>query len=140
MERKFERLNKLYTCKFFLELYNLATLFKLYDSLMADNNFGFEELFVWQKARVFKNDISVLVKVFPKEEKYRITDQIIRSTRSINALIAEGHGRFSYPDRIHFCIQARGSLSETVNHLIDAYDEKLISEKHMVLIIFNFYP
>jgi four helix bundle protein len=46
-------------------------------------------------------------------------------------LISEGHGRFSYPDQIHFCIQARGSLSETVNHIIDAFDDKYISEEKL---------
>ena len=56
-----------------------------------------------------------------------MTDQVKRSVRSINANIAEGHGRFTYPDQIHFCIMARGSLSETINHLIDALDEGLQS-------------
>jgi len=49
-------------------------------------------------------------------------DQIIRSSRGVNSAIAEGHGRYTFPDRIHFCIIARGSLAETYNHLIDAYD------------------
>ena len=37
-----------------------------------------------------------LVKKFPPEEKYRLTDQLLRSSRSITAQIAEGHGRFHY--------------------------------------------
>jgi four helix bundle protein len=69
----------------------------------------------------------MLVKTFPIEEKFRLCDQLIRSSRSINANISEGHGRFTYKDQIHFCIQARGSLSETLNHLIDAYDCKYIT-------------
>ncbi|NJE06866.1 four helix bundle protein, partial [Thermococcus sp. M36] len=85
-----------------------------------NSNFGFEELEVWKKSRIFKNEIRLLTKYFPPEEKFKLIDQIIRSSRSINSLIAEGHGRFSYPDQIHFCIQARGSLAETINHLIDA--------------------
>ncbi len=93
--------------------------------------FGFEELELWKKARSFKNDMAELVKTFPSEEKFRLIDQILRSSRSINALIAEGHGRFTYPDQIHFCIQARGSLAETVNHLIDAFDEGYISEDQL---------
>ncbi len=51
-----------------------------------------------------------------------MTDQIIRSARSVNSSIAEGHGRYTFPDQIHFCVIARGSLAETYNHLIDAYD------------------
>jgi four helix bundle protein len=77
--------------------------------------------------RLFKNDIRGISKQFPAEEKFRLTDQIIRSSRSINALITEGHGRFTYPNQIHYCIQARGSLTETINHFTDAYDEKYIS-------------
>lgn len=95
---------------------------------MNPNSFGFEELEIWKKARTYKIEISLLVKLFPPEEKFKLTDQIIRSSRSIGSLIAEGHGRFSYPDQIHFCVQARGSLTETVNHLIDALDEDYISE------------
>jgi len=72
-----------------------------------------------------------LVKQFPSEEKFRLTDQIIRSSRSIISQIAEGHGRRTYPDRLRFCIIARGSLSETLNHLIDAFDSKYISSEKL---------
>ena len=90
---------------------------------------SFTELEVWKKARQLKNKIKVIALNFPTEEKFRLTDQIIRSSRSINANIAEGHGRYTFPDQVHFCIQARGSLSETYNHCIDAYDEKFISKE-----------
>jgi len=96
---------------------------------MASDNiqFGFEELELWKKVRIFKNEIRKTVNRFPPAEKFRLADQLIRSLRSINALIAEGHGRFTWPDQIHYCIQARGSLTETINHLIDAFDEHYIS-------------
>lgn len=70
---------------------------------------------------------------FLQKKKYRLTDQITRSSRSINALVTEGHGRFTYPDQIHYCIQARGSLTETINHLIDAFDEEYISQEILQL-------
>jgi four helix bundle protein len=92
---------------------------------------NFEDLDVWKKARELKNEISQLVKTFPPDEKYRLTDQLIRSSRSINTQIAEGHGRKSWPDRLRFSIIARGSLSETLNHLIDALDEKYINEEQL---------
>ena len=95
---------------------------------MSPNSFGFEELEIWKKARTLKIEISATTKSFPAEEKFRLVDQITRSSRSIGSLIAEGHGRFSYPDQIHFCVQARGSLTETINHLIDAMDANYISE------------
>ena len=85
-----------------------------------------------EKAREFKKDIRKLTTQFPPEEKYRLTDQIIRSARSINALVTEGHGRFTYPDQIHYCIQARGSLTKTINHLIDAFDEEYITNEKLL--------
>ena len=91
--------------------------------------FGFENLELWKKVREFKNEVCKEARKWPSEEKFRLTDQVIRSSRSINALLSEGHGRFTFPDQLHFCIQARGSLSETVNHLIDAFDEKYIIEE-----------
>ena len=96
---------------------------------MENTTFGFEGLEVWKKSRDFKNEIATLLNQFPQEEKYRLTDQLIRSSRSINNLIAEGHGRFTYADQLHYCIQARGSLSESFNHLIDAFDNSYITEE-----------
>ena len=90
--------------------------------------FGFEQLELWKKVREFKKEVSEEARKWPAEEKFKLIDQIIRSSRSINALLAEGHGRFTFADQLHFCIQARGSLSETINHLIDAFDEKYITE------------
>lgn len=82
----------------------------------------FEDFEEWKKARILKNEIKELTTSFPPEERYRLTDQLIRSSRPINSQIAEGHGRKTTKERIQFCIIARGSLSETLNHLIDAYD------------------
>lgn len=65
---------------------------------MDSNNFGFEELELWRCVREFKNEIRKLSMQFPSEEKFRLVDQIIRSSRSINSLIAEGHGRYTFPD------------------------------------------
>ena len=94
---------------------------------MPDNSHqSFTELEVWKKARILKNEIFELTKLFPAEEKFRLVDQVIRSSRSINSTISEGHGRYTYKDQLHFCVIARGSLSETYNHLIDAFDCKYI--------------
>ena len=71
------------------------------------------------------------MKKFPPEERYKLIDQLLRSSRSINGQIAEGHGRRTWPDRLRFCVIARGSLSETLNHLIDTFDEKYITEEQL---------
>jgi len=92
---------------------------------------SFTELEVWKQSRKIRNFISDLTKTFPTEEKYRLADQIIRSSRSIGNNIAEGHGRYHYQDNIRFCIMARGSLSETLDHLLIALDENIISEESL---------
>ena len=88
----------------------------------------FEELEAWKLARILKKETRQLVKSFPNEEKFRLTDQIIRSSRSVSANIAEGFGRFHYKENSKFCRIARGSLMETLNHLIDAFDEEYIDD------------
>jgi four helix bundle protein len=98
---------------------------------MEDISFGFEHLEVWQKARQFKKEICAEARLLPTKEKFRLIDQIIRSSRSINALLSEGHGRFTYADQLHYCVQSRGSLSETINHLIDAHDDQYITSERL---------
>ncbi len=90
---------------------------------------SFTDLEVWKKSRVLRNHITDLVKTFTADEKYRLSDQIIRSSRSIGNNIAEGHGRFHYADAAKFLINARGSAAETIDHLIIALDNNFIDEK-----------
>ncbi len=97
-----------------------------------DKNSSFTTLEVWKRSRELKIKIFELIKQFPNEEKYRLSDQIVRSARSISANIAEGHGRFSYKDQLHFCTISRGSLTETRNHIIDAFDCKYISKQQLI--------
>ena len=96
---------------------------------------SFTDLDVWKQSRKIRSWVSDMTKKFPSEEKFRLSDQIIRSLRSIGNNIAEGHGRFHYQDNIRFCIMARGSLSETLDHLLIALDEKIITEE--VLLTFQ---
>ena len=91
---------------------------------------GFESLTVWQKAHELMLFVHrQVIPCLPREEKWGLADQIRRSSKSVGANIAEGHGRFYYRDNVRFCYNARGSLSETENHLIDASDLALISQE-----------
>jgi four helix bundle protein len=84
---------------------------------------GFEELAVWQKAHALMLFVHrQVIPRLPPEEKWDLADQIRRSSKSAKSNIAEGHGRFYYRDNVRFCYNARGSLSETENHLVDARD------------------
>ena len=95
---------------------------------MSKTKSTFEDLEVWQKARDFRNKISELTDSFPEKEKYKLSDQILRASRSVTANIAEGYGRFHYQENVQFVRQARGSLYETLDHLTVARDEDYIQE------------
>lgn len=96
-----------------------------------DNNKSFESLEAWKSARELRQAISKMVKKFPEHEANKLTDQILRSSRSVSANIAEGYGRFHYLDNMRMCRIARGSLTETLEHLICANDEEYISETEL---------
>ncbi len=56
----------------------------------------FETLEVWKESRKLRKDISRLVKTIPSVENFRLSDQMIRSSRSASANIAEGHGTIPF--------------------------------------------
>ena len=88
----------------------------------------FRDLDVWKKARDLRKEIGELCKKFSSEEKYRLTDQMVRASRSTTANLAEGYGRFHYQENIQFCRQARGSVYEMIDHLTLDLDCKYIDE------------
>src|SRR5512136_1438723 len=57
---------------------------------------SFRELLVYQKARELQREIFLVSKEFPKDEKFSLSDQIRRSSRSIGANIAEAWGKRRY--------------------------------------------
>ncbi len=87
----------------------------------------FEDLEIYKRACVLRKKIFLLSKSFPATEIYKLTDQILRSTRKCPANIAEGHGRYHYQENIQYCRIARGSLTETQDHLNCAYECELIT-------------
>jgi len=87
-----------------------------------------EELPCYQIARQFRIRLLELTKRLPREEEYRLKDQILRAARSVTANIAEGFGRHHHQENIQFSRQARGSLVELRDHLNVAGDEGLFSE------------
>jgi four helix bundle protein len=90
----------------------------------------FYDLPVYKTARAFRKKIAaILVSEFPRQESYLLKDQVLRASRSITANIAEGFGRYHHQENIQFCRQARGSLTETLEHLITAFDEQYITKE-----------
>ncbi|HPT14291.1 MAG TPA: four helix bundle protein [Bacteroidales bacterium] len=90
---------------------------------------SFKELEVWKQCRKLRNETRVLVINFPVEEKHRLSDQMIRASRSATNQIAEGYGRFHFQENVQFCRIARGSLFEYIDHLSVASDSGYISEE-----------
>jgi len=94
---------------------------------------SFEDLECWKASRRLRLFVvKEIVPLLPKEERFRLSDQIIRAARSTTANIAEGYGRFHYMDNAKFCSNSRGSCWEVLDHLITAYDEGLMPEEMLI--------
>ena len=100
--------------------------------------FGFEKLSVYKSARQLVKEIYSLQKKFPSEEKYALGDQLRRSSVSIVANLAEGGGRFSAKEKVHFVEISYGSLLEAYSELQLACDFGYISETELIDIGSNF--
>ena len=88
----------------------------------------FEDLECWKQCRALRLFVAKsVIPVLPKDERYRLGDQLLRAARSTTANIAEGYGRFHYLDNAKFCSNARGSCWEVLDHLITGNDESFIS-------------
>lgn len=61
------------------------------------SNYNFKESTVYKKAFSLAMEIFQISKSFPKEEKYSLTDQIRRSSRSVCANLAEANRKKIYP-------------------------------------------
>jgi four helix bundle protein len=92
---------------------------------------GYKDLECYKEARKLRMYISDLVKSFPKDEKFLLTAQVVDSSRSITRNMAEGYGRYTFTDTRNFFIIARGSITETMEHLTTAFDEKYISDDEL---------
>ncbi len=78
---------------------------------------SFRELEVWQIGMAMTRDVYEVLRSFPVDERYALCDQIRRSSVSVVSNIAEGFGRGSTRDFIHFLAMARGSLFELSTQL-----------------------
>jgi len=61
--------------------------------------------------------------------------QVFDSSRSVTANIAEGIWKISLPGKYSVCRQSRGSLDETLEHMVTAYDDKYITKEILVILI-----
>jgi four helix bundle protein len=87
----------------------------------------FHDLRVWKEAHNLVISIYKETKNFPKDELFGLTNQIRRSAVSITSNLAEGFGRETIKDRVHFYIISLGSLNETQNQLLISKDVEYLS-------------
>ena len=99
---------------------------------MKESEFSFENLKVWQATRELVSGIYKLVRKFPNEEKYALGDQLRRAVVSIPSNIAEGSGRGSLKEQIHFIEIAYGSLMEVYCQIQLALDLNFIQKADFV--------
>lgn len=93
------------------------------------DKFTFFDLRVYKEAKLLVRDVYTLMDKFPKYETYALSDQLRRAVVSVPSNIAEGSGRFSIKEKIHFVEIAYGSLTETLCQLDIAHDLSYISDK-----------
>jgi len=95
------------------------------------DDFFYRKLIVYQQALLLVKSVYGLIKKFPTNEQYALTDQLRRAVISIPSNIAEGMGRNSIKERIHFLEIANGSLSETMCQLEIAHLLAYISDEEL---------
>jgi four helix bundle protein len=77
----------------------------------------FEDLRIWQESHQLMKEIHDFCKDLPPHEKFRLRDQIERSSSSVPDNIAEGYAAYYYNDKIKSMYTARKEAGETQNHI-----------------------
>ena len=93
--------------------------------------FNYKDLDLYIAAKAMVLSVYALLRKFPKEEQYALCDQLRRAVISIPSNIAEGMGRVSMKEQIHFLEIAYGSLREVDCQLDIATDLGYISDEEL---------
>lgn len=97
---------------------------------------NYQDLIVWQRAMIPAQDIYQVTKSFPSDERFGLTQQMRRAAVSIPSNIAEGQGRQTTKEFIHFLYIAHGStreietqilLCERLGYINPEHQEQLLS-------------
>lgn len=90
---------------------------------------SFRDLDAYKESKTLVAEVYRLLKKFPKEEQYALCDQLRRAAISITSNIAEGSGRVSTKEKIHFLEISYGSLMEVLSQLDIACDLGYITKE-----------
>jgi len=86
----------------------------------------FRDLWIWQESHKLMLEIHQFCKSLPKQEIYRIRDQIERSSSSVADNIAEGYSAYYFNEKIKGMYVARKEAGETQNHI-----QSLIGKRYL---------
>jgi four helix bundle protein len=75
------------------------------------------DLVVWQRGIELALRVRALARQFPRDERYRLEDQLCRAARSVPANISEGFGRYTQPEFRKYLGYAIGEAAEVDTHL-----------------------
>ena len=90
----------------------------------------FRDLVVWRKAHEMDLRVIELVTAFPRQPAFRVIgDQLLRSSTSISANIAEGHGSYRGKEYGRFLSYALRSAYETENWLLKLEDSPILHKR-----------
>ncbi len=92
---------------------------------------GFEDLEVYQQARLVRKRIYKLTSQLPKDERFNLISQMRRAALSTTNNIAEGHGSRSWRHNIAYLYRSRGSLNELLDDLNACEDEAYFQAEHL---------
>ena len=84
---------------------------------MGNNDFYYRKLDVYHRALQLVAKVYQISRQFPQEERFGLANQMQRAVVSVPSNIAEGMGRFSNKERVHFLEIANGSLMEVMCQL-----------------------
>lgn len=98
---------------------------------------NYKKLLVWQETLVLIDEVYDIAMVLPDYETFALSNQLRRAVVSIASNIAEGAGRGTLKNYIHFLYNAKGSAYEVETQLIICARRRFISEGVVNHIIFH---
>ena len=93
------------------------------------NSYSYRDLILWKETKKLTRDIYAIAYKLPHYELYALSSQIRRAVVSIGSNIAEGAGRGTTRDYIHFLYNAKGSAFEVEAQLYLSIELGFVSEK-----------
>ena len=94
---------------------------------------SFQEIAAWQHSETAKIRVYKLLERPKIARDFKLANQLREAARSGPANITEGFGRFGNKEFARFARISKGLLHELVNHLIDARDQRMITEDELLV-------